>query len=115
MLNLISTIETNVEGYIFEVLHREYLNIVTDFEIDSMDILNTNPDYSWLACVSPTPSGIHIPLDLKSDMHSIRQKYSNELETIESRTSKELWNGKYNDDFGLSCLIANNSNSIENQ
>ena len=48
MLNLILSVETNVEGYIYEVLHREYLNIVADFEIHSMDAIDTNPDYSWL-------------------------------------------------------------------
>jgi hypothetical protein len=54
MLNMISTIEANVEGYIHEVLHREYLNIVTDIQIESMDAIDTNPDYSWLA-LSPQP------------------------------------------------------------
>lgn len=48
MLNLLLSIESNVEGYIYEVLHREYLNIVADFEINSMDSIDTNPDYSWL-------------------------------------------------------------------
>ncbi len=48
MLNLILSVETNVEGYVYEVLHREYLNIVADFEINSMDAIDTNPDYTWL-------------------------------------------------------------------
>ena len=45
MFNLI---QPNVEGYIREVLHREYLNIVADLEIHSMDAIDTNPDYTWL-------------------------------------------------------------------
>jgi hypothetical protein len=38
----------NVEGYIIEVLHREYLNIVADLEIHSMDSIDTNPNYGWV-------------------------------------------------------------------
>ena len=57
MLNLISSIDNSVEGYIFEVLHREYLNIVTDFEIDSIDAKNTNPDYTWLTANEAAAAG----------------------------------------------------------
>jgi hypothetical protein len=87
MLNLISSINSNVEGYIFEVLHREYLNIVTDFEIDSIDAKNTNPDYSWLNALTDETAKLS-PKNIKTDVNINNQNTQATTTTATSLSSK---------------------------
>jgi hypothetical protein len=48
MLNFLTNTEGSLDNQISNVLQREYLNLIADFEVNSLNCKSANPDYSWL-------------------------------------------------------------------
>lgn len=48
MLNFLTSIECLVDDSISNILHRDSLNLIADFEINSLNSKSIHPDFSWL-------------------------------------------------------------------